>query len=148
MANAVITDRIRRGKLLDLTGAGSLGASYSAGPQFVGGAAGVWSFWVKVTLAGGTNVALKLENTYAEDDEIPKGWATVGTRRNDVSPTVENGEHTFTADGLYLLTCERATRATDKTVADAFGNRGGLRFSTKGSNAQAGTTLEIWGAAW
>lgn len=147
MANNVATDRIRRGLLLDRLGT-QIDAAYRAGPQFIGGAAGFWSFWVKVTLATATSVTLKLESTYAEDDGVPKGWSTVGTRRNDVSPTVENGEHTFAADGVFLLTCERAARATDKTIADAFGNVGGLRFSHKGVSVASGTRVEIWGAAW
>jgi len=143
--NTVASDRIRQGQVFSGTGAAGLGASYAPGKQFIGGAAAYWSFWVTIDLRGGaTSVTLKLENTYDGTN-----WATVGTRRNDVSPTVENGEHTFSSSGTYLLTCERSTRAYDAAGPDGSGNYGGLRFSAKAAGAPAaGDTCAIVGACW
>lgn len=141
MANNVAEDRIRRGTLLDVQGATAVPASYDEGPQFIGGAAAEWSFWITIELGAATSVSLKLENTYDGS-----AWAVVASFRNDIA--TEDGEHTFSADGTYLVTTKQTVRAFDKTSADAFGNVGGLRWSVKGSGSDASTRVVIKGACW
>lgn len=149
MANTTITDRTRRGKLLDKTGAQITG-SYQSGPQFIGGGAAKHSFWVKVTLDGANSITLKLEGAAADQASLtPLGWASIGTRRHSTNPTVENAEHAFAADGVYLLTSDHAGRVADKITADAGGNTGGLRFSYKADGTVGSNTkVEVLGTFW
>lgn len=142
MANNTITDRIRRGTLLDKQGGAAIAATFAAGPQFIGAAAREWSFWVTVTLGGATAIVLKLQNTYDGTN-----WATVATFRQDVAQ--ELGEHSFAADGTYLITTRHAVRAYDQAGPDASGNYGGLRLSYRADGVVgANTRVQVVASAW
>lgn len=56
-----------------------------------------FSVWVTVTLDGSPSVSVKLQNRYCSTDP----WADVQSVREDTGDT--NAEHTFTADGTYLV---------------------------------------------